>query len=165
MGNLLLEMKTFFAALVESVAVATHDPSRHADYSYDHDYHGNVPSGDFNHQVHDFNEWEEIRDQHAYEERLETEAELVIALEALREALVDIDHEIDELDDCISSNDSGISHNDDCIADNDHKISDNDSEIDHQRHRVEDLQSTCRRTQRDLDEDRDFLVLHCQQFA
>merc|ERR1712060_97910 len=61
-------------------------------------------------------------------------------------------------DDCISHNDDDISENDGGISDNDHEISD-------QEHRVERLQRKCRWHQDELDEDRDFLVLHCQQFA
>ena len=144
-----------------------HYPEEHhyEDHHHDDDYHGHVPTGDFWHQVDDFNEWEEIWDQKSYEYRLEQEAELMIALEALREDLVHLDHDIDDLDDCISHNDEDISENDHGIAHNDAGISDNDHEISDQEHRVERCQRACRRHQDELDEDRDFLVLHCQQFA
>ena len=89
----------------------------------------------------------------------------MVALEALREELVHLDHDIDDLDDCIDHNDSDISENDKYINHNDHEISDNDHEIHDQEDRVEDLQYRCKRAQHELDEDRDFLVLHCQQFA
>ena len=46
----------------------------------------------------------------------------MVALEALREALVDIDRDIDYLDSCISDNDDGISDNDAGIAANDYEI-------------------------------------------
>ena len=126
---------------------------------------GDVPTGDFWHQVDEFNEWNEIWDQDSYEHRLEQEAELMVALEALREDLVHLDHDIDDLDDCISHNDEDISENDEGINYNDHEISDNDHEISDQESRIERLQRQCRRNQDELDEDRDFLVLHCQQFA
>ena len=136
---------------------------------YEHDEgdyaHGDVPTGDFWHQVDDFDEWEEIWSQEKYEERLETEASLMVALEALREDLVDLDHDIDDLYDCISDNDSGIDENDHGIHDNDHGIEQNDDEISDQEHRVERLQRQCRHCQEELDYDRDFLILHCQQFA
>ena len=113
----------------------------------------------------DFNEWEEIWGQGDYESRLHTEAELMVALEALREDLVELDHDLDDLDSCISSNDDGISDNDHRIHENDHEIEHNDDEISDQENRVKRLQRQCRRVQEDLDTDRDFLVLHCQQFA
>ena len=135
-------MKTFFATLFAVAAADYH----HGEYGYDHstDYDANVPTGDFWNQVDDFDAWREIRDQHSYEERLETEAELMVALEALREALVSIDHDIDDLDDCISHNDSDISENDDGIAANDYGIHENDSEISDQEDRIKDLQDRCR---------------------
>merc|ERR1712151_498389 len=117
-----------------------------------------VPTGDFWHQVDDFDAWETIWDQGSYEARLEQEAELMVALEALREDLVDLDHDIDDLNDCISDND-------DHISENDHGIHDNDEEISDQEHRVERLQRQCRRAQEAGDEYRDVLILHCQQFA
>lgn len=154
-----------------------HHDHYHADPVYDlptfdypdhqHDAHGygNVPSGDFWGQVAEFNPWVEIWQQGDYEERLETEAELMVALEALREALIELDHEIDHLEDCISENDDGIEYNDDGIYENEHGIEDNDDEIADQQDRVEDLQKRCRNCEYRLHEDRDVLVLYCQQFA
>merc|ERR1712060_902564 len=153
----------------ESHHTVEHHDDHHEEYHYDDagaDYHhGDVPTGDFWHQVDEFNEWNVIWDQDHYEHRLEQEAELMVALEALREDLVHLDHDIDDLDDCISHCEHDCSENDECIANNDHGISDNDHEISDQEHRVERLCRKCRKHQRELDEDRDFLVLHCQQFA
>ena len=89
----------------------------------------------------------------------------MVALEALREELVHIDHDIDDLDDCISHNDEDISENDHGIAHNHEEIEDNEHEISDQEHRVERACRACRRLQHELDEERDFLILHCQQFA
>ena len=89
----------------------------------------------------------------------------MVALEALREALVDLDRDIDDVESCISDNDDGISDNDAGIAKNDYGISENDAEISDQNDRVDSLQRQCRRCQKDLNEDRDALVLYCQQFA
>ena len=74
-----------------------------------------------------------------YEERVNQEAEIMIALEALRESLVTIDFMIDEVEDCIADNDSGIEHNDYLIADNDEGIESNDDEIENQTYRVKRL--------------------------
>ena len=115
----------------------------HGDEGYqmhpDDEHYGNVPDGDFYHDVHDFNVWEEIWSQAEYEERAQTEAELMIALEALREGLVDLDRDIDYLDDCIDSNDDGISDNENDIADNDHCLVDVEEEISSQQRKVRRL--------------------------
>ena len=127
--------------------------------------YGNVPTGDFWNQVSDFNEWNPIWDQVEYEERIQTEAELMISLEALREAMVELDYEIDDLEDCIEGNNYAIHENYDGIKDNDWGIEENDREIDDQRYRLKSLQKQCRICDARLWEDRDALVLYCQQFA
>ena len=110
------------------------DDYEHLSY-HDEDYvyvEGNVPTGDFWHKVDDLNVWEEIWDQHSYEERVQSEAELMIALEATREALVDLDYDIDRLEDLIDENHRNIDRNHEDIRDNDDAIEDNDNEIDDQ---------------------------------
>ena len=89
----------------------------------------------------------------------------MIALEAIREALVDLDYEIDHLEDCIDDNNYRIHDNYDAIKDNDWGIDENDREIDDQRYRLKRLQKQCRYCDARLWEDRDALVLYCQQFA
>ena len=75
---------------------------------------------------------DEIWNQEDYEERLETEAELMIALEAIREALVKLDYDITDLETCIETNAATISHNYDLIYANEHLIAINDAEIEAQ---------------------------------
>ena len=111
-----------------------YDHVQYADESY-----GNVPHGGFWHEVDDFNEWNPIWDQNDYEERIQTEAEMMVALEAIRESLVDLDYEIDRLEDCISHNDEDIDDNHYAINRNDDGIEENDHEIDDQRYRVKRL--------------------------
>lgn len=136
----------------------------HADH-YESEVYGDVPHGDFFGSVHDFNEWDEVWTQDDYESRINTEAELMVALEALREALVDLDYEIDYLDDCIDSNEEGIDDNSYGIHHNEELIEENTAEIDDQNYQVKRLQKACRKCQAAMEEDRDVLVLHCQQFA
>ena len=139
----------------------------HDEHHDEPEFATNVPLGDFWRQVDEFDAWEEIWGQPEYEERLDQEATLMIALEAMRDALVDLDHDIDNLEDCVSSNDDGIADNFDHIQDNDYRvgISKNDDEIHDQDYRIRHLQDLCRDCDRTLREDREFLVLHCQQFA
>ena len=55
--------------------------------------------------------WEEIFTQEDYEERVNEEADLMIALEALREAMIDLDYDIDRLEDHIDRNTHDIEDN------------------------------------------------------
>ena len=89
----------------------------------------------------------------------------MIALEATREALVDLDYDIDRLEDLIDENHRNIDRNHEDIRDNDDAIEDNDHEIDDQQRRVKYLQRQCQYCEARLLEDRDALVLYCQQFA
>ena len=118
----------------------------HDEYAYDGDYIGIVPNGDYYGAVHDYNVWDETWGQADYEWRLEQEASLMVSLEAMREALVDLDHDVDNLDHCISDNDDGIRRNDEDIDDNDHEIHHNDEEIDDQEYRAKKLARRCRIT-------------------
>ena len=146
-------------------SMETFDYVDYGDFSYGSSSGSTVPTGNYWDQVDDFNEWDTIWDQYSYEERLHEEADMMVALEALREALVELDSDIDDLEDCISDNDDGIKANDAGIYENDVEIEENDSEISDQEERIERLQRQCRRCQDDLDEDRDVMILYCQQFA
>ena len=157
-------MKTFFATLF---AVASAVPPEHKFYPEEAsgDHFNDVPTGDFWHQVDDFDAWKEIRDQHEYEERLGTEAELMVALEALREALVDIDHDIDIYEDCIEHCQDCISEHDEMVAQIEEECHDNADMCSDWEGRVRDLQERAADVKDALAEDRAVLVLYCQQFA
>jgi len=86
----------------------------------------------------------------------------MIALEALREHLMHLDYDIDELEECVSDNDSGIEHNDYEIEDNFDGIHYNDEEIDNQQYRVKRLQRQCRRCEEGLTDELFALELYCQ---
>lgn len=119
------------------------DGYEHVEYYGDDEVYGNVPTGDFWNKVDDLNIWEEIWDQNEYEERVQTEAELMIALEATREALVDLDYDIDRLEDLIDENNRNIDRNAHDIHENDDAIDDNDHEIGDQQRRAKYLQREC----------------------
>ena len=149
-------MKTFFATLFAAAATARYETKE-----YPTEVSGDVPTGDFWNQVDDFDAWKEIRDQHEYEERLDTEAELMIALEALREALVDIDRDIDDLDDCLSHCSECISENEEGVSENDAGCHENDVMCGVCEDRVRDLQERAQEVKDALAEDRAVLVLYC----
>ena len=74
-------------------------------YSPTDDYTGHAPyQSDYWHEVEEFNPWEIIWDQDDYEIRLEDEATLMIALEAMKEATIQIEAEVAQLDTCIAMN-------------------------------------------------------------
>lgn len=106
---------------------------------YENHYEGDVPSGDFWGQVDDYNPWNVDLTQEDYEDRLHQEAQMMVALEAIREALVELDYDIDALEDCIDENVHRIAENEDSISDNDHGISENDDEIEKQQYRIKRL--------------------------
>lgn len=89
----------------------------------------------------------------------------MVSLEAIREAIVEIDYRVDHLESCISDNHSEIENNDYKIKENDGQIQHNGEFIQYQQHQVKKLQKECRRCERTLNEDRDALVLYCQQFG
>lgn len=86
----------------------------------------NTPNPHFHDEVYEFNTMDVILSPEEYESRLDTEA-----LEVIREALVELDYDIDNPEGCISENDHGISENDEGIAHN------NDHEIDDQYHVID----------------------------
>ena len=104
----------------------------------------NEYTGDFDVKVDEFDTCDEIWNQSDYEERLETEAELMVALEAIREALVVLDSDIGELEHCIELNAEMIGDNYEHINYNDERITTNDAEIERQNQKLESLQWRCR---------------------
>ena len=89
----------------------------------------------------------------------------MIALEAIREALVKLDTEITALEGCIESNSGVIGTNWGDIDANDRVIIENDEQLAIQHERLEALQWRCINCQVRLDDNRALLVLYCQQFA
>lgn len=121
----------FILATFAAAAAAFDEP---LDMHYDNiEEHGHLPHGDFDYEVFDFNPWHEIWSQNEYEERVHTEAELMVSLEGLRESLVHLDHEIDDLQDCIDDNHSDIDENNDDILWNHEEITENQMELDDQQ--------------------------------
>ena len=93
-----------------------------------------MPTGDFYGEVDDFNEWNEIWSQETYEHRIATEAELMVSLEAIREIIVALDYQVDQLVDCVSDNHSDIDDHEERIYSNDEHIQHNGEFIEYQRH-------------------------------
>lgn len=56
-----------------------------------------VPTADFNKQVYHFDENQQIFQQHEYEKRVMSEAELLVALEALKSSILLLHKDMDEV--------------------------------------------------------------------
>ena len=125
----------------------TYDSSTHNrsnSYSFNAVTDINDYTGDFEVKVDDFDSNDEIWNQSDYEERLETEAELMVALEAIRGALVLLDTDIAQLENCIELGADDIGVNYESIKYNDVLVSVCDEEIEVQHGRIESLQGRCR---------------------
>ena len=105
------------------------DPYPEEYFDFDPTDPGYVPTGDFFDQVFDFNIYNQLIHQHDYENRLFEEANVMVSLEGLREALVELDFQLDVLEDQIFDNNSDISENDDAISEMDNACRDNEDEI------------------------------------
>ena len=78
---------------------------------YNEDYEPHPPNPNFHIEVEHFNQRDSIWSQQEYEDRIQSEAEVMVSLEALREALVIIDHDLDDLEDTIEENHYGLREN------------------------------------------------------
>ena len=89
-------------------------PAHHpADYS--HNYDEVLPGADFNRQVWEFDNHGSIWDQNDYTERVKMEAQMLVALESLKESVMTLNFDITNLNGHIETNY--------------HRINDNESDI------------------------------------
>ena len=86
-----------------------HPGYKAADYSKE--YGEVLPGPDFNKQVYNFNENKEIWDQNDYEERVKAEAEILVALEAMKESVMYLGYDIQGLGDGIQAQRAKIGAN------------------------------------------------------
>ena len=117
-----------FAAALTSVAVAVNLETKDGDHGfigkpsfsigqhyrepdYSQPYGEELPGADFNKQVYQFNENRQIWDQNDYEERTKQEAEILVALEALKTSSSYLSHDLYALHDKIIDNRGRIGAN------------------------------------------------------
>ena len=65
--------------------------------SYTEDYTSNFPGADYNRQVYNFDSGKNVWNQEDYNERVKVEAELLVALEALKEAATYLNADLDDI--------------------------------------------------------------------
>ena len=74
----------------------------------------------------------------------------MVALEAIRATIVDVDYDIDDLEGCIEVNTYAVHDNLEAIEKSHAWIEAIDGEIDRQRYAIKGLQKDCRRCQDEL---------------
>ena len=129
---------------------------------YSQDYGEALPGADFNKQVYQFRENEQIWDQNDYVERVKAEAEMLVALEALKTSVGYLRDDTHTLVGRIAANHAsvGVGH-DDAYADQAQNVAtlyDSAAKV----HAAGDL---CRLAASDLADHKNALILYCQQFA
>ena len=93
---------------------------REPDYSQE--YGEELPGADFNKQVYNFNENKQIWDQNDYEERVKVEAEILVALEALKTSVNYLGYDISSIQDKIHLNKHRIGANQEDVWTNSESI-------------------------------------------
>ena len=126
---------------------------------YTHEYGEVLPGADFNKHVYEFDGDHNIWDQNDYEERVKVEAEMLVALEALKESVMYLGYDINDVQDRINQQMGRVRHNQDHIYEN---MTTQQTVFGETYHRVEHLGETARYTQMDLDTNKYALVLYCQ---
>ena len=129
---------------------------------YSQDYGEALPGADFNKQVYQFRENEQIWDQNDYVERVKVEAEILVALEALKTSVGYLRDDTRTLVGRVAASHAavGVGHDDayEDQASNVAALYDAAAKV----HAAGDL---CRLAASDLDDHKAALILYCQQFA
>ena len=117
--------------------------------------------GNYEEAVRAFQSSDTLWSQADYEERMETEAQLMVGIESIRGFLIQLDEDIHALESCIEVNTDemrlsrfGISLSEQIV-----ELHEDDLEV--QNVRLGYLQERCKENQDRLDEDRAALVLYC----
>ena len=129
---------------------------------YEHPYTGSLPSADFNKQVYNFDDDKNIFDQKSYEMRVKIEAELMIALESLKESVKLLEGDTTTVGKIVKSQRDQIRST---FEESERSIESLRAEFTQNVDRLDTLFGECHLTQKDLDQAKEALVLYCQQFA
>ena len=134
----------------------------HKKADYKNPYEGFLPSADFNKAVYNFDENKAVFDQKTYEARVRAEAELMIALESLKESVRHLDVDFRTVKEVTQVQKGSIIAN---MKEAEDRIERLRNEFTNNVHRLDGLFGECHLTQKDLDQAKKALVLYCQQFA
>ena len=123
---------------------------------------GPFPSADFNRKVYHFEEKDNIFDQKEYEARLQAEADLMIALEALKQTIVFLRKEVDTLREGLVQERDFLSNT---VSTSKTQLEAIVKDLTFFMAKRDMLDDECAYMQHELDDNRDALTLYCQQFA
>lgn len=130
---------------------------------YSHDYVNPLPGADFNRQVYKFNEDHPIWNQEEYAHRVKNEADILVALEALKESVAYLFHDTQDLMEATHYQiDRIISNKEDARA-NMNEI--NNTLIPKAIVGLTGLQGKCKECEYFIHDSKQALILYCQQFA
>lgn len=101
----------------------------------------------------------------SYEETVNTQADMLITLEALRKSLNGVAKEMADIEVIIYGNSKDVHDNVDEVDENGNEVHSNKHNVNGLSGRVVVLQDKCRYSQHALDKKKDALILYCQQFA
>ena len=119
-----------------------------------------MPGADFNRQVYRFRENRQIWDQNDYEERTKQEAEIMVALEALKTSTAYLLDDIHMIKNTITDTQVNIGvHN---KVDIWQLMKEENNQLISSTSVVDQIMGVCRHKQQYLNENRDALVLYCQ---
>ncbi len=147
-------------------------PYEHYDYyqhpgyatpDYTHEYVEPLPGADFNRQVYKFDEDHPIWDQDDYAHRVTNEAEILVALEALKESIVYLSHDVRDIQEATHRQRDRIMANRDKAGYNMEDIQ--NTTIPQAQAELNALQHKCSECEYFLHDSKDALILYCQQFA
>ena len=126
---------------------------------YSQDYGEALPGADFNKQVYQFRENEQIWDQNDYVERVKVEAEILVALEALKTSVGYLRDDTSTLVGRVAASHAivGVGHED---AYTDQAA--NGAAVYDAAAKVAGAADLCRLAASDLDDHKDALILYCQ---
>ena len=132
------------------------------DYTTPYQAREQLPSADFNRRVYEFDNNDTIWDQNDYEERVKVEAELMVALESMKEGVSYGSIDVNNLNEQIADQKKRIDDNAYDIFESMKVLGEN---LQSASVRVSEVQAKCQYTHHDIHDAKDVLILYCQQFA
>ena len=120
---------------------------------------GPLPGADYNRRVYHFDEQKNIFDQHEYEARLSSEADLMIALEALKQTIVHLRKEVDEMREGLVGERSFLQST---VSTSKKQLDAIVKDLTFYMAKRDMLDEECAYMQHEMDDNRDALILYCQ---
>ena len=163
--NLALVSVTIFFTIVQQASAMEAEASTDSEFGYQTHASDSFVPKDFDYAVETFSTKRPVFDQESYEETVQSQAEMMVTLEALRMELNEVSKEMADIEVYIYGNSQDIHDNYEDMTTNGSSMTNNKHTMHGMMDRVSVLVDACRHNQAKLDEKRDALILYCQQFA